>query len=1715
MRSFSTILEALAHRALETPEKNVFTWVDIKCKEQNKLSFKELEDQSNAIAARLLKLGCQKGDRVMISYPFGLEFLAGMIGAMKIGVIPCSIYPPNPNQLKTDMPKFRGFAEDAGAKYALSTFAFATAMTASSIIYKTGVKWIGTDKLPIKKHNPKMLKDYETFMGEPDKVCFIQYTSGSTGCPKGVMISHKNRKLHCYFCHVWYMGLVAGFMTTLYAGTSLVMASPLDFVANPLLWSDMVETYKATLTCAPNFAYALLLKRVEQANRTADWSCVKRAMFGGEPAQSHVVEAAAKALSMKPEHVYNIYGLAESVVFLTGGSAYLNSEGLVCCGEVDSPTLKLRIVQDGKEVEDGHVGSIWAQSPRVAAGYYGQSELTTATFANALPSYDGSWLDTGDLGKIVDGQLYVTGRVKDVIIVNGKNYYPTDVELSIDDIFGDVIRPGRTTAFQHGEDSVGITVEGRKDFDKSGNEDLAVQISNHVSQVHGLLVSDVVVLKLGVTPKTTSGKLKRSEIRQTTISGDWKESSILLRFQRKEVVTPFDVGSVPELGLPNIDLSQTYALPSKAVEAVHAVECNPSKLEEYFSELHLSGVSGIDEAWSKSIKTTAALQAMCSQILKHLEDKHPAICQLAHSLVVNPDWILIDDRTSFLSQLVHQIFVLEWVTTFMMDKPECMQQKLKDDATWEAQSQNVQAVPVELQEMLDIPDKDPMYGKWPFFLWIKNRSVLALLNLVLKTLGSAEGPTINAQVGRINNLLCLNMLEAIWVEQKHGHKENSEVGKRLATNLVKTATTESKKVLMEHVSNTSAMNNLYIDWQMHIVAWVGDRNSSTWFLSKLLLPSIVGDVNAHFFYARLISLHLTTQAMGRKVMLKKFRNEPLLSRRALHYFGKLNLSCAEKFGYTPLAPESDHQLALDEDYWLSKFDKWGLANLPAKAISTGDPRLYDTAAAGAVGPEDFSTRYANTITAVFGHEVDISKSWAENGLTSLKSAELRNRVEEELLVVLPANFEQLYPTPSELFVFLKASGGKGFPKQDMDNHPAIVANPPRVTISKLQLGLMQFVGSIMVLFLILISIVPSYFLASWVMDQCSSAESGKCWSPIVWMIMPLIFPLYILSFSLDVAFVKFVVIGVYQQRQMELLSWDYIRWWFMDRLIEVWESIAGQFVLETKFIWVFYWLLGADLAWSAKIEAYIREFDLVEVGSNATVGYPIRCRKFSLSTGSIPRITFHPIIIGKDSQVSGMVSLGAVIGDGSKVEKLSVVEEGAIVPDGVLAKGNPARHGGSVDHSRSEIWKENLLELFKILWMLSETYHFFTLSYLVHITLIQIMPTWRYEIILHWLLLFLASSFLALLTSIPLKWLLIGKRDPCDEYGGSLYRQATNWACDFHFRVASWPLTPFFGQTRLWHIILFLHGLDVDIESCISNPYRIFLPSKVDFVKIHKSFVATSNMDLSKRGRGKIEIISSSIGYNANLRAGVKIMQSTIPPRSDVSDSIYDLNQSRKAFKSRFIMDLVLPEVLQILLNVILFLCFIPSFEIGLLAVNSGSVGITSCGLAAAIVLQLFMWILLARALETIMLIPRRHARLTGPFGIYINHVWQFRNGNWVEMLLYGTPMFGYYARMMGAEVDGDLWYYGNSIYEFTKLHFHGGTIVDDSHVSGHYIDGNGLTLKDTFVSGVMHPGCYASAGSVVPGEENGPWKVFLNTGADIGWPSFVTCDDEPVDSAV
>ncbi|CAB9501939.1 D-alanine--D-alanyl carrier protein ligase [Seminavis robusta] len=1788
MKNFSTILEALDHHARETPNKTVLTWVDIDCKERKKMTFKEVEDEANAVAARLLKLGCQEGDRVMVAYPFGLEFLAAMFGAMKIGVIPCSIYPPNPHQLKMDMPKFRGFVEDAGAKFALSTTAFATVMTAASVFYKTGAKWIGTDKLSIKKSNPNKPKPHEMYVGVPEDICFIQYTSGSTGRPKGVMISHHNLADTCQagvsLTDCWQptslevlwvpqyhdMGLVTGFMGAIFCGNPLVMASPLDFIANPLLWTDMVETYQATITSAPNFAYALLLKRLKQANRSADWSCIKRAMFGGEPAQSHVVEAVASTLSIKPDNIYNIYGMAEMVVLVTGGQAKADFDGLVCCGEVDSPTLKLRIVQDGNEVQDGEVGSIWAQSPRVAAGYFGQPELSNATFANVLPTYEGHWLDTGDLGKIVDGQLYITGRVKDVIIINGKNYYPTDVELSIDETFGGIIRPGRTTAFQHGEDTVGITVEGRKGFNKSANEHLATQIANHVSQVHGLSAFEVVVLKLGVTPKTTSGKLKRSEIRKITTTGDWMESTVLLRFQsplNKSQESSFLERSFAMNGVTSCEFYQTE---DRVHQAMEQQETLPSRslagtLED---QPHIAvvgaGAAGLITALrlaQRNVKVTVfERNEQIGGHARHVEvfghQRNPAFGVFL--LSESPNLIVLAKELGVepipLGESRNNRGIISMGETEIPPVPQAEVNRFigemqvvhkagagQDETIGEFFEQNqfdhhfivyfyigkiVSFFPGQtIQDYLNIPLE--LVAWFVVGASISGEQLLRLCNkeymdsfeAKLKRLGvtvrvNSSPKVLSRDTSGVTIATGIDGEDPIRVD-----KVVLAVPPNAAANILGDAISADEDVLAKFDCPLETLvlhtDSKWVDKHAQCILYanVPDcepsmlKPSDTIPLTSSFLSDTDGCTPIYITHAYATHTELQFDSPVKKMSFTHTKitcEASKLRKSLLQHQGKQSTYFAG--GWTRGSMLHEDAIVsglLVANAILREYDRMQHSVLNRNTEIPSNQPSHQQATAGAQTnrkipfTDDFSDRYLNTVMSVFGSQIESSKTWAENGMTSIKSAELRNKVEEELHVVLPPNFAQLYETPEELEAFLLLSEGQSFPTSAAVQHPEFQWNNPRSHCTKLQMGIVQILGFVAIILLLLTAVLPSYFVGAKLSAQCDSSDAQNC-SAASWLLLPLLFPLFFFSFSMLVVVVKYAVVGKYRHQEINLMSWDYIQWWFVDRLIHVWELLVGQFLLETKFVWLFYWLLGADIAWSARVDKFIREWDLVSIGRNTTVGYALKCRKFRPLTNESPKLIFRPIIIRPDCQVSGMICPGAVIGAGSKIERLTVVEEGGQVPSGAIARGNPACNVGVFQCVESDWKEESLLDVFRILWMFLEAYHYSAIYFLANSILEEVLPSWRYDAVLHWFLLFPLSSLFAIVTSIILKWLLIGRRDPSEEYEGTLWRKATNWACDFHFRVASWMLSRYMGPSRLDCLIQWFHGLDVDVSSIMYHASTICPPSKVDFVKVRQSFLSLTHIELDSPSGEKIEISQSSVGRDTTIHAGAKVIRSNIPSRSQVSDKIYDLNPPSTQLRltwSYVLLEMLLPEILQIVLLAFIFWSIIPEYELARAALEDNtSTRVVVSVVVGAAVLQLIVWIILAKMFEWVVLNAVHPSLQSGIFPVYSNYIGSFRDGNPIEVLLMGTPLFNHYARFMGAEVTGDLWFFDCSPDEFGKYHFQGPTIMDNAYPRGHYLDINGLTLDDVYISGVVHPGCYIAAGAVVHGEENGPLKSFFPT---------------------
>ena len=545
-----TFLSTLKEHYKNKPNHNVLSWVDSKCKVVHRMTYREVWEQSGAVADMLENKGFTKGDRVMIAYPFGLEFLAGMFGCMRIGVIPCSAYPPNPMKLKEGMKILENQAKDAGTDTVLTTRKFNMLLTCKMMMWsdKPKLKMVATDVLrPSKRQDP--------YLPVLSDIAFIQYTSGSTGVPKGVMISHQsllgNAKQYTKvaldglnpeqaqqyvginWCPQYHdMGLIGSFMTILYSGATGYNCSPLDFIKQPLLWHNMIMKYGGSHcgTQGPNFAYGLVMKRMRQAGILNEkWTKVNRICIGAEPVDPKVLVDMLEFLKLKEQAIGVGYGMAEVGLFVSVGVGMDSVDGIPSCGPVEDFS-KVRVVQHGEVVtREGKVGELYVQSPVLASGYWGQETLSQEIFQNSLQSENGNWLATGDLGKIVNGKFYVTGRKKDVIIINGKNFYPIDIERTVEEAFPKQLRQGCVAAFQHSPVSAGITVEVRKGISKD-NIPSALEISKLVSVEHGVKITYCLICHDHTLPKTTSGKLKRSEIQRTSLGDEWPRNCIISTF---------------------------------------------------------------------------------------------------------------------------------------------------------------------------------------------------------------------------------------------------------------------------------------------------------------------------------------------------------------------------------------------------------------------------------------------------------------------------------------------------------------------------------------------------------------------------------------------------------------------------------------------------------------------------------------------------------------------------------------------------------------------------------------------------------------------------------------------------------------------------------------------------------------------------------------------------------------------------------------------------------------------------------------------------------------------------------------------------------------------------------------------------------------------------------------------------------------------------------
>ena len=556
----STLVELLRQRALEAPDRVVYTFLkDGELEDPTELTYGRLDEQARAVAAWLQERGAA-GERALLLYPPGLEFMAGFFGCLYAGVVAIPAYPPRSRRKDA---RLHEIVADAQASVALTTSATLSGLEGlrAEDPVLGGLRWLATDDLPLGAgwRAPRITHD---------TLAFLQYTSGSTVAPRGVMVTHAN-VLHTsedlylgtrigeasisvsWLPHFHDMGLMSGVVTPVYRNYPIYLMPPASFLQRPARWLQALSHYRATHAGGPNFAYELCARKVAPEQRALlDLSSWIVAFSSAEPVRKQTLDLFAETFApcgFSKEAFYPAYGLAEATVKVSGKrlggpptfqtveageldrhrvvAAREGDPGtrtLVGCGRGELDTRIVVVQPDTRQAcAPGEVGEIWVSSSNVALGYWNRPRETEATFGARLASGEGPFLRTGDLGFLLDGELFVTGRLKELVIIRGLNHYPQDIERTVQGSHP-ALRPDAGAAFsvdRDEEESLVVVQEVDRLHRSPRVDEIVAAIRRAVTEEHEVSPGAVVLIRHGTILKTSSGKIQRGACRAAFLEG--------------------------------------------------------------------------------------------------------------------------------------------------------------------------------------------------------------------------------------------------------------------------------------------------------------------------------------------------------------------------------------------------------------------------------------------------------------------------------------------------------------------------------------------------------------------------------------------------------------------------------------------------------------------------------------------------------------------------------------------------------------------------------------------------------------------------------------------------------------------------------------------------------------------------------------------------------------------------------------------------------------------------------------------------------------------------------------------------------------------------------------------------------------------------------------------------------------------------------------------
>ena len=556
----ASLAALLQHRAAAQPEERAYVVLSDRGEEAASITFAALAERAAGLAAEIAGRAAP-GERALLVCPNGIDFLVGLFGCVLAGVIAAPLMPPR-----------RHAARDAGdaivADCAPRLALAPAALMAGDLVnrFAADLEWLAVDGAPARP-----LDGSPSRAGSGRDIALLQYTSGSTSAPKGVMVSHADLIANLAMiaqafgntsastCVSWLplyhdMGLILSALQSLYVGALGVLLAPVAFLQRPLLWLRAIGEYRAEVAAAPNFAYDLCVDRYrKEAMAGVDLSGWRLALNGAEPVRADTLRRFAATFAphgFAEGALYPAYGMAEATVLVAAGRrgegprlravsraglsrhrvlpprAEGDAQEIVGCGRALVGEEIAIVDPDGRRrLAAEAVGEIWVAGANVAAGYWRNPAASEAAFAACIAGEDGQkWLRTGDLGLLDrDGNLFVTGRIKEIVIIRGVNHYPQDIEHTIAGCHPALRRHGGAAfaaADARGEERLVVVQEVERTWRRRVDpEALVARIRAAIVAAHDIVPHAVALLRPGALPRTTSGKIQRTLARQLWLEG--------------------------------------------------------------------------------------------------------------------------------------------------------------------------------------------------------------------------------------------------------------------------------------------------------------------------------------------------------------------------------------------------------------------------------------------------------------------------------------------------------------------------------------------------------------------------------------------------------------------------------------------------------------------------------------------------------------------------------------------------------------------------------------------------------------------------------------------------------------------------------------------------------------------------------------------------------------------------------------------------------------------------------------------------------------------------------------------------------------------------------------------------------------------------------------------------------------------------------------------